>query len=38
MFKGLGWVSVKRGPLEVEITYPERGEIIIREGFIKPKR
>lgn len=38
VFKGLGWVSVKRGPLEVEITYPKRGEIIIREGFIKPKR
>ena len=38
VFKGLGWVSVKRGPLEMEITYPERADIIIREAFIKPKR
>lgn len=38
VFKGLGWVSVKRGPLELEITYPEKGEIIIRDAFIKPKR
>ena len=38
VFKGLGWISVKRGPLHLEITYPERGEIIIRDAFIKPKR
>ena len=38
VFKGLGWISVKRGPLNVEITYPEKGEIIIRDAFISPKR
>lgn len=38
VFKGLGWLSVKRGPLKLEIEYPEYGDIIIREGFIKPKR
>lgn len=38
VFKGLGWLSVKRGPLKVEITSPKGGEIIIREAFIKPKR
>lgn len=38
VFKGLGWLSVKRGPLEVEITSPKGGDIIIREAFIKPKR
>lgn len=38
VFKGLAWVSVKRGPLEILVTYPEKGEIIIREAFIKPKR
>ncbi|MGL4308704.1 ribosome biogenesis GTPase YqeH [Cetobacterium sp. SF1] len=38
VFKGLGWLSVKRGPLTIEVEYPEAGEIIIREAFIKPKR
>lgn len=38
VFKGLSWVSVKRGPLHLEITYPKKGEIIIRKAFIKPKR
>lgn len=38
VFKGLGWLSVKRGPLKLEITSPEGGEIIVREAFIKPKR
>lgn len=38
VFKGLAWLSVKRGPLKVEVTYPKEGEIIIRKAFISPKR
>lgn len=38
VFKGLGWLSVKRGPLSVEVYAPKDGEIIIRDAFIKPKR
>lgn len=38
VFKGLAWISVKRGPLNLEITYPQKGQIIIRDAFIKPKR
>lgn len=38
VFKGLGWISVKRGPLMVEVTMPKMARILIRDGFIKPKR
>ena len=38
VFKGLGWISVKRGPLKIEVTLPEEAEIIVRDAFIKPKR
>ncbi|WP_297596837.1 ribosome biogenesis GTPase YqeH [uncultured Cetobacterium sp.] len=38
VFKGLGWISVKRGPLKVEILAPKDGDIIVRDAFIKPKR
>ena len=38
VFKGLGWISVKRGPLKVEITLPKTAEVIIRDAFIQPKR
>ncbi len=38
VFKGLGWLSVKRGPLKLEITYPKMADIIVREAFIQPKR
>nr|WP_307774685.1 ribosome biogenesis GTPase YqeH [uncultured Cetobacterium sp.] len=38
VFKGLGWISVKRGPLEIEIEGPKGGEIIIRDAFITPRR
>ena len=38
VFKGLGWISVKRGPLEIEITLPKKAGIIVRDAFIKPKR
>lgn len=38
VFKGLGWISVKRGPLNIEITTIEQGDIIIRNSFIKPRR
>lgn len=37
-FKGLGWITVKRGPLNVEVTMPEQIEGVIRPAFIKPKR
>lgn len=36
--KGLGWISVKRGPLKLELTLPEMGEVIIRDRFITPRR
>jgi ribosome biogenesis GTPase YqeH len=38
VFKGLGWISVKRGPLKVEVTLPEESELIVRDAFIQPKR
>lgn len=38
VFKGLGWIAVKRGPLEIEITAPKEAGIVIRDAFIKPKR
>lgn len=38
VFKGLGWLSVKRGPLKVEVKYPKGAQLIVREAFIKPKR
>ncbi|MGL4687258.1 MAG: ribosome biogenesis GTPase YqeH [Fusobacteriaceae bacterium] len=36
--KGLGWITVKRGPLHIEITLPEVIEYVIRKAFIVPKR
>ncbi len=38
VFKGLAWLSVKRGPLMLKVRYPKKGELIIRKAFIKPKR
>lgn len=38
VFKGLGWISVKRGPLEIELTLPKTVSIVVRDAFIKPKR
>ncbi|WP_288304981.1 ribosome biogenesis GTPase YqeH [uncultured Fusobacterium sp.] len=38
VFKGLGWISVKRGPLEIELVCPKEAGISIRSAFIKPKR
>lgn len=38
VFKGLGWLTVKRGPLMVEVNVPKDAEIIIRDAFIEPKR
>ncbi|MGL4392827.1 MAG: ribosome biogenesis GTPase YqeH [Fusobacteriaceae bacterium] len=38
VFKGLGWLTVKRGPLNIEITMPKAGEILVRDAFVKPKR
>lgn len=38
VFKGLGWISVKRGPLKIEITTVKDGKVIIRDSFIRPKR
>ena len=35
---GLGWVNVKRGPLVVEVTIPEKVGYTIREGLINPER
>lgn len=38
VIKGLGWLTVKRGPLKVEVTLPEEGQVIVRDAFIEPKR
>jgi len=38
VFKGLGWISVKRGPLAVEVHLPEDAEVVLRDAFITPKR
>ena len=38
VFKGLGWITVKRGPLKVEVHLPKDAEIIIRDAFVEPKR
>lgn len=38
VFKGLGWISVKRGPLDIELVYPKKAGIVVRSAFIKPKR
>jgi hypothetical protein len=37
-FKGLGWISVRRGPLEVEVTLPEGMEAVAREALVAPKK
>lgn len=36
--KGLGWLNVKRGPLNIEINLPEGIEPIVRKAFIEPRR
>lgn len=38
VFKGLGWLTVKRGPLKVEVNLPEDAEVVLRDAFITPKR
>lgn len=38
VFKGLGWISVKRGPLKIELTIPKYMELIERKAFIDPRR
>lgn len=38
VFKGLGWLSVKRGPLKIELDIPEGIELIKRDAFINPRR
>ena len=35
VFKGLGWVTVKRGPLHLEVYLPNACETIVRDAFIK---
>ncbi|MGF6905844.1 ribosome biogenesis GTPase YqeH [Fusobacterium sp. PH5-44] len=35
VFKGLGWLNVKRGPLYLEVYLPKEAETVIREAFIK---
>lgn len=36
VFKGLGWISVRRGPLKIEVTMPEKAETVMRDAFIRP--
>ena len=38
VFKGLGWITVKRGPLKIEVHTPKDAELIVRDAFIEPKR
>lgn len=38
VWKGLAWLSVKRGPLHLEVVYPKGGECLIRKAFIHPRR
>jgi len=38
VFKGLGWISVKRGPLKIEINLPEDADVELRDAFITPRR
>ncbi|SHE52678.1 hypothetical protein SAMN02745164_00606 [Marinitoga hydrogenitolerans DSM 16785] len=35
---GLGWISVRRGPLNIEIVKPNNIELIVRKPLISPKR
>ncbi|OAA30052.1 hypothetical protein AT15_00635 [Kosmotoga arenicorallina S304] len=34
--KGLGWINVARGPIEITITHPGNTEPIVRNGLIGP--
>lgn len=38
VLKGMAWLSVKRGPLEIELSYPKGGDILVRKAFIHPRR
>lgn len=38
VFKGLGWISVKRGPLKIELSIPKYVQLVKRKAFIDPKR
>lgn len=38
VFKGLAWISVKRGPLNIQITLPKKISTSIRKAFINPRR
>jgi len=38
VIKGLGWISVKRGPLKLELTLPSSCDVLVRDAFIQPKR
>ena len=38
VFKGLGWISVKKGPLLLEVVIPEKIDTLVRKAFINPKR
>ncbi|GAB6189425.1 ribosome biogenesis GTPase YqeH [Marinitoga arctica] len=35
---GLGWISIRRGPLNIEVTKPKGIELIVRKPLISPKR
>jgi len=35
---GLGWMSVRRGPLTVEVTVPENVKLVVREALVNPNR
>ena len=37
-FKGLGWISVRRGPLELVVTMPEEIDAVIRPALVAPKK
>lgn len=35
---GLGWISVRRGPLKIKVTLPEKVELKVREALVNPER
>ncbi|AEX84802.1 GTP-binding protein [Marinitoga sp. 1135] len=35
---GLGWISVRRGPLNIEVVKPKNIEMVIRKPLISPKK
>ena len=35
---GLGWINVKRGPLNIELTVPEYAKVIVRPSLFRGRK